>query len=103
MKEVYLEIGKIVAIYQQRAKVRSDTKRMGAFVREAEKNVRMFGIYDDCGPDYIQEYDNIRYTFDEMIKQKISMDKYCKKLRSEFIDKYPEYETELMDIIKNER
>jgi hypothetical protein len=36
----------------------------------------MFGMYDDCGPGYIQEYESIRYTFNEMVKQKISMDKY---------------------------
>jgi hypothetical protein len=95
-KAIYVEMGKILAVYKQRASIRSQTKALSNRVRTVRAEVRMFGMYDDCGPGYIQEYESIRYTFDELVKQKISMDKYCKKLRCEFIEKYPEFADELL-------
>lgn len=100
VKEIYIEIGKILAVYQQRSQIRSNAKKLMKQLDESYSNVRMFGMYDDCGSSYIQEYERIRHTIDEVVKQKISMDKYCKKLRLEFIEKYPEYEVELMEALK---
>jgi hypothetical protein len=101
MKDVYIEMGRILAIYEQRASVRSKAKALSDRFHEAQADVRRWGMYDDCGPGYIQEYESIRYMFDELVKQKISMDKYCKKLRCEFIEKYPDYASELIEEIKS--
>ena len=58
-------------------------KELKAEVEAAEKNVRAFGMYEDCGPGYYEQLAEAKAELRQAVSIKISTEKYMKKLRHE--------------------
>ena len=95
MKESYIAMGRIFQAYAHRADLRAKAKDLNAQLNIAKNNVSNYDMYDDCGPSYNSEYASVKAQFDLMVNLKISADKTCKKLRLDFIEKYPDFAYEL--------
>ena len=92
MSQMYIDLGKLLAAYEQRARARQTLKSAQRGLESARQDCRMFGIYEDCGPAYEGWRDEAEGKFRQALSQKISAEKFTKKLRCEFLEKYEDAE-----------
>ena len=96
--DVGIAIGRIMASREHRLylrqKKKENIKRSVKELASAERNARIFGMYDDCGPSYLSDLDEARCLHrqavaDLEILQKL--EKYTKLLKHRFKEEYPEW------------
>lgn len=107
--EVYILIGEILQARnsklfisnQHKIKFKNAEKELDL----ARKDLSAFGMYDDCGSSYESDYELAKGKFEESknnLSLVISFEKNYKKLKHEFMEKYPEYEFLLNEYLNNQ-
>lgn len=98
--QMYIDLGEIIGAKKNflclRDESRKEIKRTKARVVSAKKEYSDFGMYDDCGDAYRDWLEEAKIKHDIAIAFRVtfvvSSEKYFKKLRHFFLEKYPAFD-----------
>ncbi len=96
--EIGIAMGEVLCAFRThrhlRRKFRGRIKKSRQDLAQAEHDLNSFGMFEDCGPSY--EYACARaqgelWATAEQLAMVVSTEKYFRKLRHAFREKYPEH------------
>jgi hypothetical protein len=88
--EVAFALGRVVTAHENRAHSRQKVKEADARLESAKREHMSLGIYEDCGSFYQTQLDEATGSREAYIARRISMEKFYKKVKSEFLDAFPD-------------
>jgi len=98
----YVEMGRVLEAHNNRAYVRHKIDPLLKELTEAKTNRRDFGHYEDCGDSYHDRVRVVETEVQEAVTRKIEAEKYFRKLKLTFIEKYPTLKTVLEEELKKQ-
>lgn len=98
--QMYVDLGEVLCakrmFLHNRAKVREQIKSSLSSLDQAKKSYSMFGMYDDCGPSYESDLIEARAQYNNAMCNRetfvVSSEKFFKKLKHQFLEKYPTFD-----------
>jgi hypothetical protein len=88
--EVAFALGRVVTAYENRAHSRQKVKEADARLEAAKREHGSLGMYEDCGSFYQTQLDEATGSREACIARRVSMEKFYKKVKSEFLDAFPD-------------
>jgi mevalonate kinase len=92
---VYIEIGRVLEAHNNRFYVRQKNRQNPSNVDVALRDYHNFGMYEDCGDFYKEEYERAKENARTFLSMKVSAEKHYKKMYLTFKETYPDFITEL--------
>lgn len=98
--QMYIDLGEIIGAKKNflliRDKSREEIKKTKEKLHSAKNEYSDFGMYDDCGDAYRDWLEEAKIKHDIAIAFRVtivvSYEKYFKKLRHSFLEKYPAFD-----------
>jgi hypothetical protein len=88
--EVAFALGRVVTAHENRAHSRQKVKEADARLEAAKREHGSLGMYEDCGSFYQTQLDEATGSREACIARRVSMEKFYKKVKSEFLDAFPD-------------
>lgn len=89
--DFYIMLGGVIEAYHNRAFVRAQIDAAQAETRSAQADVRSFGMYEDCGDGYQEDYAAAKAVEAYAIKMKVKAEKHFKARKMAFFEAYPHH------------
>ena len=92
-------LGRVVTAHDNRRHYREKAKLAQGEFEGAKRDLNAYGMFDDCGPSYEASYSEAKGNLSAARQHKISVERYYKKLKHEFLEAFPEHATALESLI----
>lgn len=86
--QMFIDFGRIVEAYHVRKKMRENVKSYKESLERERKDLRTFGMYEDCGDSYQSSFDQAQGEFSASKAYKINAEKRFKFLKLTFLETY---------------
>lgn len=95
-------IGRVLEAHDNRFWARKQLKKEADELGISERDLRAFGMYEDCGPSYESMAEESRGSFQRALKSKVQSEKRFKKLKATFVETYPHLSGYLEDMLSEQ-
>lgn len=96
-------LGQFINAYENRLHADENYDKQSAYLKECEKDVKNFGMFEDCGPSYDYSLTHAQASHSEALKRKQSQEKHFKKIKHELLEMYPQYASSLDNLMEQVR
>lgn len=98
--QMYIDLGEVICAKKMflhlRSKSKKEIKAAKSKYDYSTKEYNDFGMYNDCGDSYSEwnriAKNELKTAIDNRVKFVVSSEKFFKKLKHKFIEKYPDFE-----------